>query len=53
MGHPQRLGALLGVAALVVALVGVTLLLAAPASAGPDGAICENDQGLMTSNLGI
>ena len=47
----RRLGALLGVAAVAVALVGVTLLLGEPAAAEPQD--CAKDQGLMTSNLGI
>ena len=58
MGKFDELGTLFGVAALAVALVGVALLLAAPAAAGDDpgsggGNICQDDQGLMTPNLGI
>jgi len=53
----DKLGTLFGLAALAVALVGVTLLLAAPAAAGDDGPgggnICQDDQGLITPNLGI
>jgi hypothetical protein len=58
MGKFDRLGTLFGVAAFAVALLGVALLLAAPAAAGDDGSpgggnICQDDQGLMTPNLGI
>jgi hypothetical protein len=51
MGKSRRRHALLGFAALAVALVGVTLLLGQPAAADPKD--CAQDQGLMTSNLGI
>ena len=57
MDKSRKLGALLGFSALAVALLGITLLLGDPASAGdggggPDNG-CEGNQGLTTANLGI
>ena len=51
MDKSRKLGALLGFAALAVALLGVTLLLGEPALADPVD--CEGQQGLTTANLGI
>jgi len=54
MDKSRKLGALLGVAALAVALVGVALLLGEPASAGDDNDPTPKDtQGLMSSGLGV
>jgi len=53
MDTSRKLGALLGFAALAVALLGITLLLGEPASAGDDDPVQKDTQGLISSSLGI
>ena len=54
MDKSRRLGALLGIAALAVALLGATLLLGQPASAGDDdGPVDKDVQGLVSPSLGV
>ena len=57
MDTSRKLGGLLGVAALAVALLGLALLLGEPASAGddpnPNDDPGKDAQGLMSSNLGL
>ncbi len=57
MDKSRKLGALLGLSALAVALLGVALLLGQPASAGDDPNTSNDPgkdaQGLMSSSLGI
>ena len=53
MDKSRRLGALLGFAALAAALLGVTLLLGEPASAGDDDPVEKDTQGLISSTLGV
>ena len=54
MGHRGRC-ALFGFAALVIAVLGVTLLVAGPATAADTPTECEagSQQGLVTTNLGV
>jgi hypothetical protein len=49
----RKLRAPLGFAALAVALLGFTLLLGEPASAGPDDPVDKDTQGLISSSLGV
>ena len=57
MDKSRKLGALLGVAALAVALLGLALVLGEPASAGddpnPNDGPGKDAQGLASPNLGI
>lgn len=51
----RRNFAILGLASLVVAALGIALLVAGPATAGDDPVTCEagTSQGLVSSSLGV
>lgn len=57
MDNSRKRGALLGVAALAVALLGLALVLGEPASAGdnpnPNDDPGKDTQGLVSPNLGV
>lgn len=57
MDNSRKRGALLGVAALAVALLGLALVLGEPASAGdnpnPNDDPGKDTQGLLSPNLGV